>query len=123
MTVTVKNKTPLVVPPSVRRQAGLKSGQEIEFKVSGRVISIHPKLSPDEAPDEGEIRDPKIREAIRGSYQEFLAGNTRPIDEFCCACMEACQPPSPSMTPPFAVDSTCHYQRLSMNLQKEPPRF
>ena len=45
MTVTVKNKTPLVVPPSVRRQAGLKSGQEIEFKVSGGVISFHPKLS------------------------------------------------------------------------------
>src|ERR1017187_3855334 len=44
MTVTVKNKTPLVVPPSVRRQAGLKSGQEIEFKVSGGVISIHPKV-------------------------------------------------------------------------------
>jgi bifunctional DNA-binding transcriptional regulator/antitoxin component of YhaV-PrlF toxin-antitoxin module len=45
MTVTVKNKTPLVVPPSVRRQAGLKSGQRIEFKVSGGIISILPKLS------------------------------------------------------------------------------
>jgi len=44
MTVTVRNKTPLVVPPSVRRQAGLKSGQKIEFKVSGGVISIYPKL-------------------------------------------------------------------------------
>jgi len=44
MTITVKNKTPLVVPPAVRRQAGLKSGQEIEFKVSGGVISIRPKL-------------------------------------------------------------------------------
>ena len=44
MTVTVNNKTPLVVPPAIRRQAGLKSGQEIEFKVSGGVISIHPKL-------------------------------------------------------------------------------
>src|ERR1039458_4813653 len=44
MTVTVKNKTPLVVPASVRRQAGLKNGQEIEFKVSGGVISIRPKL-------------------------------------------------------------------------------
>ena len=43
MTVTVKDRTPLVVPPSVRRQAGLKSGQKIEFKVSGGVISIHPK--------------------------------------------------------------------------------
>jgi bifunctional DNA-binding transcriptional regulator/antitoxin component of YhaV-PrlF toxin-antitoxin module len=33
MTIAVKNKTPLVVPPAVRRRAGLKSGQEIEFKV------------------------------------------------------------------------------------------
>jgi bifunctional DNA-binding transcriptional regulator/antitoxin component of YhaV-PrlF toxin-antitoxin module len=44
MTVTVKNRTPLVVPPSVRRRAGLKSGQELEFKVSGSVITILPKL-------------------------------------------------------------------------------
>jgi bifunctional DNA-binding transcriptional regulator/antitoxin component of YhaV-PrlF toxin-antitoxin module len=44
MAVTVKNKTPLVVPPAVRRQAGFKSGQEIEFKVSGGVISIRRKL-------------------------------------------------------------------------------
>jgi len=50
MTVTVKNKSPLVVPPSVRRQAGLKSGQKIEFRVSGGVISIHPK--PEAADDE-----------------------------------------------------------------------
>jgi bifunctional DNA-binding transcriptional regulator/antitoxin component of YhaV-PrlF toxin-antitoxin module len=44
MTVAVKNKTPLVVPPAVRRQAGLKSGDELEFKVSGGVIRILPKL-------------------------------------------------------------------------------
>ena len=42
MTVIVKDKTPLVVPSSVRRRAGLKSGQEIEFKVSGGVITLHP---------------------------------------------------------------------------------
>jgi len=35
MTVAVKNKTPLVVPPAVRERAGLKSGDQIEFKVSG----------------------------------------------------------------------------------------
>jgi hypothetical protein len=44
MTVTAKNKTPLVVPPAVRREAGFKRGQEIEFKVSAGVISIRPKL-------------------------------------------------------------------------------
>jgi bifunctional DNA-binding transcriptional regulator/antitoxin component of YhaV-PrlF toxin-antitoxin module len=44
MTVTLKNKKPLVVPDSVRRKAGLRNGDRIEFQVSGRVISIVPKL-------------------------------------------------------------------------------
>jgi bifunctional DNA-binding transcriptional regulator/antitoxin component of YhaV-PrlF toxin-antitoxin module len=46
MTVAVKNnnKTPLVVPPAVRRMAGFKSGQELEFKATGGVITIVPKL-------------------------------------------------------------------------------
>jgi bifunctional DNA-binding transcriptional regulator/antitoxin component of YhaV-PrlF toxin-antitoxin module len=46
MTVAVKNnnKTPLVVPPAIRRKAGFKSGEEIEFRTSGRVITIIPKV-------------------------------------------------------------------------------
>jgi bifunctional DNA-binding transcriptional regulator/antitoxin component of YhaV-PrlF toxin-antitoxin module len=45
MTITVKdNKTPIVVPPAVRRKAGFKRGQEIEFKASGGVIAIVSKL-------------------------------------------------------------------------------
>jgi bifunctional DNA-binding transcriptional regulator/antitoxin component of YhaV-PrlF toxin-antitoxin module len=46
MTVTVRNrtKTPLVVPPSVRREAGHKNGEDLEFRVSGGVITILPKL-------------------------------------------------------------------------------
>jgi bifunctional DNA-binding transcriptional regulator/antitoxin component of YhaV-PrlF toxin-antitoxin module len=44
MTVTVKSNEPLVVPPSIRRRAGHKNGQELEFRVSGAVITILPKL-------------------------------------------------------------------------------
>ena len=44
MTVVVKNKSALIVPPSVRRQAGIKAGDRLEFKVSGGVITILPKL-------------------------------------------------------------------------------
>jgi bifunctional DNA-binding transcriptional regulator/antitoxin component of YhaV-PrlF toxin-antitoxin module len=45
MTVTVKNKTktPLVVPVSVRRKAGHQNGEDLEFRVSGGVITILPK--------------------------------------------------------------------------------
>ena len=43
MTVTVKNKTPLVVPDRVRREAGFKSGDRVEFKVTRGVVTILPK--------------------------------------------------------------------------------
>jgi AbrB family looped-hinge helix DNA binding protein len=46
MTVIVKSRTPIVVPSSVRRKAGLKSGDKLEFRVSGRVITIHPNVPP-----------------------------------------------------------------------------
>lgn len=50
--------------------------------MSGSVINIRPKLSPDEAQDEREIRDPKIRAAIQASHAEFVAGKSRLATEF-----------------------------------------
>lgn len=44
VTVTVKSRSELVVPRSVRRRAGIKTGDQVEFKVSGGVINIIPKL-------------------------------------------------------------------------------
>jgi hypothetical protein len=80
MTVAIKNKQPVSVSPSALRRAGFRSGQQIEIKVSGGMITIVPKLTPDEAEDEQEIRDPKIRAMIRQSNQDFLAGKTRPAE-------------------------------------------
>jgi len=77
-----KNKPPVVVPPAALRRAGFKRGQDLEVKASGGVVTIMPKLSPDELQDEREIRDPKIRAAIREGHAEFLAGKTRPIESF-----------------------------------------
>jgi AbrB family looped-hinge helix DNA binding protein len=45
MTVKVKSNTAqLVVPTSIRRRAGIKAGDRVEFKVSGGIINIIPKL-------------------------------------------------------------------------------
>jgi bifunctional DNA-binding transcriptional regulator/antitoxin component of YhaV-PrlF toxin-antitoxin module len=44
MTLTVKSKTELVVPRSVRLKAGFKAGDQVEFRASGGVITILPKL-------------------------------------------------------------------------------
>ena len=43
MTTVVKSKTPIVIPPAIRRQAGLKAGDRLEFRVSGKVITVLPK--------------------------------------------------------------------------------
>lgn len=80
MTVTVKTKAELTVPKSIRRKAGYQPGDQVEFKVSGRTITIVPKLTPDEIEDEREIKDPKIRAMIRQGNQDFLAGKTRPVE-------------------------------------------
>jgi AbrB family looped-hinge helix DNA binding protein len=82
MTVTLKPKTEITVPKSIRRKAGIKPGDQFEFTVTGRVITIAPKLTPDEIQDELEVRDPKIRAAIRRGHEEYLAGKTRPIEDF-----------------------------------------
>ena len=81
MTVTLRPKTEIMVPKSIRRKAGIRPGDRVEFKVTGRTITIVPTLTPDEIQDEEEIRDPKIRAAIRKSTADFLAGRSRPIEE------------------------------------------
>lgn len=82
MTVAVKNdnKTPLVVPPAVRRQARFKSGQELEFRASGGVITILPKLPPtpdDYTPEQRRIIDAQLAEGLA----DIKAGRTHgPFD-------------------------------------------
>jgi antitoxin component of MazEF toxin-antitoxin module len=44
MTVTVRNKAGLTVPARIQREAHLKIGAQVEFRVSGGVITILPKL-------------------------------------------------------------------------------
>jgi AbrB family looped-hinge helix DNA binding protein len=78
MAVTLKPNTEITVPKSIRRKAGFKPGDRVEFRVAGRSITIVPKLSADELEDEREVRDPKIRAIIQEGYKEFLAGKSRP---------------------------------------------
>jgi len=68
MSVVVKNKvrTPLVVPPSVRRLAGHKNDQDLEFRVSGGVIIIRPwrSVSDDEyTPRQRRVIDARLAKA------------------------------------------------------------
>src|ERR1700736_1259157 len=66
MTVTLKDKNQLLVPLSVQRRAGLKTGARLEFKVSGSVITIVPKPPPadDEyTPEQRRINNARLAKA------------------------------------------------------------
>lgn len=44
MITVVQTNKPIVVPDSLRRRAGIKAGDRLEFKVSGGIINIIPEL-------------------------------------------------------------------------------
>ncbi len=67
MTVIVKSKSALTVPPEVQRQAGIKTGDRLEFRVSGRIITILPEVptADDEyTPQQRKILDARLAEGL-----------------------------------------------------------
>ena|SRR5713226_8050922 len=84
MTVAVKNKKPIVVSPAALRRAGFKSGQEIEIKVSGGVITILPKppTSDDEyTPAQRRIIDARLKKSLEEVKRGHTAGPFNTADE------------------------------------------
>jgi bifunctional DNA-binding transcriptional regulator/antitoxin component of YhaV-PrlF toxin-antitoxin module len=66
MTFIVKTKTS-TLPAAVRQQAGFKVGQVLEYKVSGGVVTILPKLpsADDEyTPEQRRIVDAQLAEGL-----------------------------------------------------------
>jgi AbrB family looped-hinge helix DNA binding protein len=75
MTVTVKNKNRLMVPASVQRRARIKTGDRLEFKVSGGVITIIPELPT--ADDEYTAKQRRVIDArLAKSEAELKAGRS-----------------------------------------------
>jgi bifunctional DNA-binding transcriptional regulator/antitoxin component of YhaV-PrlF toxin-antitoxin module len=71
MTATVKSRIGLTVPPSVQHKAGFRTGDVVEFKVSGVVITIIPKLpsADDEyTPEQRRSIDAHLDEAEKGPF-------------------------------------------------------
>ena len=68
MTTIVKKKTEVVVPRSIRRQAGIKDGDHLEFKASSRRITIT-ALEPAYRPTKAEAA------AIRKGEAEIKRGD------------------------------------------------
>ena len=71
MTVTVKRRDQLVVPPSVQRRARIKVGDRLEFRVSGGMIMIMPELpnaDNEYTPEQRRVIDARLAEARKGPY-------------------------------------------------------
>lgn len=84
MTTIVKKKTPITVPPSVQRQAGIKTGDRLEFRVSGGVINIIPELpsADDEyTPAQRRVIDAQLKEGIEDIRQGRTYGPFNTADE------------------------------------------
>ena len=69
MTTVVKTKIGLTVPTAVQRKAGFKTGDVVEFRASGGVITIVPKL-----PSAQDEYTPQQRQAIDAQLDEALKG-------------------------------------------------
>ena len=52
MTATIKSKSPLTVPDSVRRRAGFKPGDRVEFRVSRGSVTILTRRSVKRDPED-----------------------------------------------------------------------
>jgi antitoxin component of MazEF toxin-antitoxin module len=72
MTATVRNRIGLTVPPSVQHQAGFKTGDVVEFKVSGGAITIVPRLpraDDDYTPEQRRSIDAQLDAAENGPFR------------------------------------------------------
>jgi bifunctional DNA-binding transcriptional regulator/antitoxin component of YhaV-PrlF toxin-antitoxin module len=66
MPVTLKNKTPLVVPPAIQRRAGLSRADKLEFRARGGMITITakpPSASEEYTPEQRRYIDARLAEA------------------------------------------------------------
>jgi AbrB family looped-hinge helix DNA binding protein len=71
MTITVKDANDVIVPASVRRKAGIRAGDRLEFRVSGGVINIIPELPTaigEYSQRQRRAIDARLAEARKGPY-------------------------------------------------------
>ncbi len=75
MTVTVKDKTPLTIPDEVRRRAGLKPGDKVEFKPFRGGITV---LTKRRAPGSAERLTQEEAKKLRHAMKQAREGKTTP---------------------------------------------
>src|ERR1017187_2487816 len=83
MTFTVKTKSD-TLPAAVRQQAGIKIGDMLEFRVSGSVVTIIPKLPPADqeyTPEQRAIVDAQLAEGLEDIRKGRVSPKFDTVDE------------------------------------------
>jgi len=84
MTIVVNEITRQLFPPSVRRQAGIKIGDELEVKVSGGVITMLPKLptaNDEYTPAQRRVIDAQIAKGLEDIRKGRVSRRFETVDE------------------------------------------
>jgi bifunctional DNA-binding transcriptional regulator/antitoxin component of YhaV-PrlF toxin-antitoxin module len=76
MTAVVKDKVPLTVPDKVRRRAGFKAGDRVEFRVSRGLVTILSKDSGAETADDTLTAEEARK--VRHALKQIREGKTTP---------------------------------------------
>ena len=96
MTTIVKERDPLVVPLTIRRRAGIKPGDRLEFKAARGVITIvsRSRASSDETPEQRRIIDAQLAEGLEDIRKGRVSGRFDSVEEM-LASLKGSSPKSP----------------------------
>lgn len=97
MTKILKERDPLIVPPSIRRRAGIKAGDRLEFKATRGVITIVSRSQAplaDETPAQRRIIDAQLAEGLEDIRRGRVSRRFDTVDEM----LASLKGPSPKGT-------------------------
>jgi len=84
MTITVTDDIQRMLPLRVRRQAGIKAGDQLEVRASGGIVTLIPKLpsADDEyTPEQRRIIDAQIAEGLEDVRKGRVSPRFNTVDE------------------------------------------
>ena len=102
MTVRAEASKELVVPPSVRRRAGIKAGDRLEFEAARGIITIRKsrKLENDEyTPAQRRVIDARLAEAAEDVRQGRVYGPFSTHEELIASLRATSKQPSSRRVP------------------------
>ena len=96
MTTIVNERDPLVVPLNIRRRAGIKPGDRLEFKAARGIITIvsRSQIAAEETPEQRRIINAQLAEGLEDIRRGRVSRRFDTVDEM----LTSLKGPSPKRT-------------------------